>query len=167
MKFEDALDRVLKHEGGYVNDPRDRGGMTNLGVTRRAYEAYLGRTVSEQEMRALTPATVEPFYRDMYWTVAHCDELPSGADYELFDMAVNHGPARAIKLLQRSLDVTSDGVFGSQTRAAVKMHAKTDIINELALQRALFCLKITGDDPFDDGWAARIESVRDAALKNF
>ena len=54
-RFEECLARVLKHEGGFVNDPVDRGGMTNLGVTKRVWEEFVGHPVSEADMRALTP----------------------------------------------------------------------------------------------------------------
>ena len=65
--FDSSFDRVLKHEGGFVNHPKDPGGMTNLGVTKASWEAFLNRDVTEAEMRALTPASVKPFYKAMYW----------------------------------------------------------------------------------------------------
>ena len=64
--FEIALQALLKHEGGFVNDPRDPGGMTNLGVTKKVWEAFVGREVTEDEMRKLTPETVAPLYKQRY-----------------------------------------------------------------------------------------------------
>ena len=61
--FETALKALLKHEGGYVNHPVDPGGMTNLGVTRRVWEEYVGHAVDEQTMRGLTPEAVAPLDR--------------------------------------------------------------------------------------------------------
>lgn len=60
--FDKCLEMLLEHEGGYVNDPMDNGGMTNLGVTRRVYEDWMDRPVTEQEMRDLTPDDVAPIY---------------------------------------------------------------------------------------------------------
>ena len=83
--WENAFLAVLKHEGGYVNHPRDPGGMTNLGVTKRAWEAYVGHEVDEAAMRALTPDVVKPFYKKMYWDKIKGDDLPPGVDYAAYD----------------------------------------------------------------------------------
>jgi len=64
--WENAFLAVLKHEGGYVNHPKDPGGMTNLGVTKRAWEEYVGHEVDEATMRGLTPEVVKPFYKSRY-----------------------------------------------------------------------------------------------------
>ena len=61
--WEKCFQMVLKHEGGFVNHPKDPGGMTNLGVTKRAWEQYVGQNVDEAEMRGLTPEKVKPFYK--------------------------------------------------------------------------------------------------------
>ena len=65
--FEVAIKEVLKHEGGFVNHPSDPGGMTNLGVTKRVYEKWMGREVSEQEMRDLSEDTAVKIYKKNYW----------------------------------------------------------------------------------------------------
>ena len=67
MKFEDCLRLVLKHEGGFSNHRLDPGGATNRGVTKRAWEAYVQRKVSVDDIRRLTVEDVTPFYRDRYW----------------------------------------------------------------------------------------------------
>jgi lysozyme family protein len=72
--FDHCLDMLLEHEGGFVNHPKDPGGMTNLGVTRATYEQYMGRGVTEAEMRALTVADVAPIYKAEYWDKARCDD---------------------------------------------------------------------------------------------
>ena len=95
--WETAFEKVLAHEGGYVNDPRDPGGRTNLGVTQRAWEAYVDDCVSEDFMRKLTPNIVKPFYKAMYWDKIKGDQLPSGVDYAAYDLAVNSGVGSAAK----------------------------------------------------------------------
>ena len=89
--FDKCLEMLLHHEGGFVNHPRDPGGITNLGVTKRVYEKWVGRIVSEQEMRDLTVEQVGPIYRNDYWNKCKCDDLPSGLDWSVFDWAVNSG----------------------------------------------------------------------------
>ena len=76
--FDKCLKMLLHHEGGFVNHPRDPGGMTNHGVTRLVYERWVGRKMSEQDMRDLTPADVAPIYQNEYWKRCKCDDLPSG-----------------------------------------------------------------------------------------
>ena len=64
--FDKCFDMLLKHEGGFVNHPEDPGGATNLGVTKRVMQEFLGRAVSMGEMKALTPEDVKPVYKKLY-----------------------------------------------------------------------------------------------------
>ena len=64
--FDKCLDKVLEHEGGYVNHPDDPGGRTNMGITQDTYESYLGRDVSEQEMKDMPKLDVAAIYKKMY-----------------------------------------------------------------------------------------------------
>ena len=78
--FEKCLEMVLHHEGGYVNHPKDPGGMTNLGVTKRVWDDWTGGDADEDEMRGLTPEDVGPLYKKNYWDRVKGDDLPSGLD---------------------------------------------------------------------------------------
>ena len=106
--FDEALKAILHHEGGFVNHPKDPGGMTNLGVTKRVWEEYVGHEVDEKAMRALTPADVDTLYRRKYWDKVRGDELPAGVDYAVFDAAINSGPGRASKWLQTAVGAVPD-----------------------------------------------------------
>ena len=110
QNFDAALAAVLHHEGGFVNHPKDPGGMTNLGCTKKVWEEHCGHEVDEKAMRALTPADVAPLYKAKYWDKVRGDELPSGVDYAVFDAAINSGPGRAAKWLQACVGVEQDGV---------------------------------------------------------
>ena len=79
-RFNVCLQRVLKHEGGISNDPLDRGGFTNLGVTQRVWEEFVGHPVSEADMKSLTPEKVGKLYKQRYWNAAYCEVLPKGLD---------------------------------------------------------------------------------------
>ena len=109
--YDKCFELLLHYEGGFVNNPHDPGGMTNLGVTKKAWEAFIGREVDEEEMRALTPEVVGPFYKSHYWDKCHCDDLPAGVDAVVFDAAVNSGPGNAAKWLQHSVGVNADGAI--------------------------------------------------------
>ena len=162
--FDQSLKMLLKHEGGYVNHPRDPGGMTNLGVTKRVYEAWIGREVDEAAMRALTPDDVAPIYRANYWDEVWGDHLPSGVDFSVFDWAVNSGPRRAIKALQRIVGSVSDGVMGPRTMQAVMDMDAEKIIDMMHGERQRFYERLDTFDTFGRGWTRRNNETRQAAL---
>lgn len=156
--FTLSLSHVLRHEGGYVDHPDDPGGITNLGVTKAAWEAYTGKPVTAADMHQLTPAKVEPFYRRLYWDRMRCDDLPAGLDYAAFDFAVNSGVKRAARALQRVAGVTMDGTVGPSTLAAVNRHRS--LIDPLCDVRFLFLRGLPTFKVFGRGWTVRVADVR-------
>jgi lysozyme family protein len=163
--FDKALQAVLHHEGGFVNDPRDPGGMTNLGCTKAVWEEHCGHPVTEKAMRALTPADVAPLYKSKYWDKIKGNELPSGVDYVVFDCAINSGPGRAIKLLQACVGVEQDGGIGPKTLAAVNAIVPADLIADYSKRRLAFLITLPGWDPYGKGWGRRVSEVEKSALK--
>jgi lysozyme family protein len=157
--FDTALVALLKHEGGYVNHPSDPGGRTNLGVTQRVWEEWIGREATEKEMRALTPAQVGPLYRKKYWDAIKGDDLPSGVDLAVFDFAVNSGPGRAAKLLQKVLGVTQDGAIGPMTLAAAVNTDSSQLVTDYNAQRLAFLQALSHWDTFGRGWGRRVAEV--------
>src|SRR5258708_3397611 len=87
--FTSALRLTLTHEGGFVNNPRDPGGATNLGVTKRIWERYVNKEVDVEDIKNLTYEDVEPLYSKFFWKSIHGDELPIGVSFCVFDMSVN------------------------------------------------------------------------------
>jgi len=154
-----AMIALMKHEGGFVNHPRDPGGMTNLGVTQRVWEEWVGHPVSEKEMRALTPAIVAPMYKKKYWDKVHGDNLPSGVDLAVFDFAVNSGPGRAAKMLQRVLGVTEDGAIGPQTLAKAVSIDSSKLIADYNAARLAFLQALPTWATFGNGWGRRVAEV--------
>ena len=158
--WDDSFAAVLKHEGGYVNNPRDPGGRTNLGVTQRAWEAYLNRDVTETEMRALTPDIVKPFYKAMYWDKIKGDQLPAGVDYATYDLAVNSGARRAAKYLQEIAGVFADGIIGPKSIDAIEALDPEQTVEVLCDMRLNFLKRLTTFDTFGKGWSARVAEVK-------
>ena len=156
---------VLKHEGGFVNHPKDPGGMTNLGVTRTNWELYLDRDVTEADMRALTPEMVKPFYKKNYWDRIRGDELPSGVDYAAYDLAVNSGTGRAAKYLQRIAGVTEDGVIGPQSLKAIQKCDAEDVVDEICNMRMTFLKNLGTFETFGKGWTVRVNDVKAKATE--
>ena len=164
--FDKCLKMLLVHEGGYVNNPADPGGETNLGVTKRVWQEWVGHDVSEKEMRNLTPLMVSPLYKRKYWDACHADELISGLDYCVFDVAVNSGVGRAIKLLQSSVGATPDGGYGSITAALVKKAEEnpTRLIELFSAKRLEFMQSLKAFPTFGKGWSRRVAEVKADAL---
>lgn len=165
--FDKCLAEVLKREGGFVNDPRDAGGMTNLGVTKAVYEAWVGYKVSEKIMRSLTPSHVKALYKQRYWDAAKCDLIPSGLDMCIFDFAVNAGVSRAIKTLQGVLGIMQDGIIGPNTIAVMdrftKAHSASELVDIYQNDRISFYKGLDKFNVFGKGWINRVEAVRLAA----
>lgn len=163
--FERALSAVLKHEGGYVDHPKDPGGATNLGVTIGTLSGWLGRKATKAEVKALTVKDVGPLYRSNYWDKVRGDDLPAGLDYAVFDFAVNSGPFKAASSLQTILGVASDGEIGPVTLAAVAEHSPAELINELCAHRLAFLERLSTWPTFGKGWVARVTGTRKLALE--
>lgn len=157
--FDNALRKVLAHEGGYVNHPSDPGGMTNLGVTKRTWEQWTSKPATEADMRALTPAIVAPLYKDRFWDAVKGDDLPAGVDYAVFDAAVNSGPSQAAKWLQRAVGVVDDGKIGPATLAAVRAHAAATVVAKFSAQRMVFLQGLKTFPVFGKGWSRRVSDV--------
>lgn len=109
MTFDDAFERTLGHEGGYVNNVEDPGGETQWGISKRSYP--------DLDIKTLTVAQAKAIYQRDYWTPAGCEHVPEAIRADLFDMAVNAGVRPAIKALQRAVGADPDGVIGPQTIA--------------------------------------------------
>ena len=162
--FEQCLALVLKHEGGFVNHPKDPGGMTNLGVTKKVWEEYVGHSVDEATMRGLGPADVAPLYKKNYWDKIHGDQLPSGVDYACFDLAVNSGVSRAAKLLQQAVGVSADGAIGPATLDAVASQNPRDMATEVCDLRLKFLQSLPIFATFGKGWTRRVSEVEATAF---
>jgi lysozyme family protein len=162
--FEKALAAVLVHEGGFVNNPKDPGGMTNLGCTKATWEEHCGHLVDEKAMRALTPNDVGPLYRQKYWNKICGDDLPAGVDYLVFDAAINSGPGRAAKWLQACVGVEPDGGIGPKTLAAVRACNPKKLVEDYTKRRLSFLMDLPTWDTFGRGWTRRVNEVNATAL---
>jgi lysozyme family protein len=159
--WQKSFELMLKSEGGYVNNPADPGGMTNLGVTKATWENWVGRESDEAEMRGLTPEKVEPLYKKKYWDAVRGDEIENGGvAYLLFDFAVNAGVGRSIKTLQTAVGVTPDGGFGPMTMAAVQATDPVDLIERFSQAKEDFYRSLTTFTTFGKGWLNRVADVK-------
>lgn len=152
LTFNQIFDRVIGHEGGYVNDPRDPGGETNWGVTKRTAveNGYTG------EMRAMTRDAAFNIYYKAFWKRYQCDKLPSAVAYQFFDACVNHGFGNAARMLQRAVGVLDDGVIGEITLGAVNTQDIDDTLLRFVSERLRFYTRLSGFAHYGKGWVNRM-----------
>ena len=176
--FDLALDFVLKWEGGYVNNPADKGGETNLGVTANALRVAQDKGIVDKSLtvRDLTRATVAPIYLDLYWTPSHCPMMSYDLAVTVFDSAVNHGVKSAIRLMQRGLNalgshLSEDGIWGRNTEAELTLAlAYYPVGAALATikKRDEYYDSIVRSNPsqkvFLQGWRNRINALRNEVI---
>jgi len=116
-KFDEIIEVVLEHEGGYVNDPKDPGGETNFGIAKRSNP--------DVDIKNLTKAEASLIYKTKYWDKNKVESLPEELWHIYFDMCVNMGRSRAVKILQQSAvnrgrNIKVDGGLGPNTIKALK-----------------------------------------------
>jgi|TARA_R110002153_G_scaffold107265_1_gene247263 lysozyme family protein len=163
--YEKCLEMILHHEGGYVNHPKDPGGETNLGVTKRVYEDWGG----EKDMKDLTVEDVAPIYEKNYWGRTKCDQIPSGLDLCVFDFAVNAGTGRSAKYLQTLIGTVADGGIGPNTLAKlndyVEENGLEDTIKNFQGARQEYYESLSTFETFGRGWTRRVEETTESALE--
>ena len=149
MNFDTAFERVIGHEGGYVNDPRDAGGETKYGISKKAYPSV--------DIKNLTLEQAKAIYLRDYWNKCHIDQLPSQVRYEMFDTAVNMGIGAAIRIAQRALKVVSDGIWGRNTTAAAAAIHNGDVFHKrFCGHRLKFYTSLKDFQHFGKGWVNRV-----------
>ena len=162
--FSQCFALVLKNEGGYVDNPADPGGATNLGCTKAVWEQYIGRSVTKDDIKALTPNDVMPLYKAKYWDTIKGDDLPEGVDYAVFDYAINSGPSRAAKALQSVLSITVDGQIGPATLRALETANPREVATAVCEARLAFLQSLPTYATFGRGWSSRVSEVERVAF---
>ena len=150
MTFDEAFEALIGHEGGYVNDPRDPGGETKYGISKRAYPGT--------DIKNLTLDAAKAIYRRDYWAPAGCDSLPAAVRFDVFDAAVNSGLGQAIRFLQTALGTKADGQFGPASQAALRAANPVTLQARYSAARLQFMTGLPGWQTYGKGWARRIAS---------
>ena len=160
--FKECLDLVLKSEGGWVNNPNDPGGETNLGVTKRVWEEWVGHPV--ESLKKLSKDDVAPLYEQKYWRPCYGEVLPRGLDLVVFSMAVNAGPGRSVKLLQSSIGCVPDGIIGPRTRELICSSNIANLISKFSESRREYYRSLKTFPIFGKGWLARVDKEESEGL---
>ncbi len=171
-RFQQCLRHVLRHEGGYVDHPKDPGGATNFGITRKTLARWRKISpwwkLSKSEVRHLKTSEVAAIYQSHYWRRCGAHLMPYGLDHAVFDYAVNSGPSRAVKQLQAIVGVKSDGINGPKTRANIRRKIEQKGVRWLIVQvcqsRLRFLHRLSSFKTFGKGWTRRVQSVQRVSL---
>jgi lysozyme family protein len=147
-QFAKVIDRVLAHEGGYINHSSDPGGETNWGISKLAYPKL--------DIKNLTRVQAIAIYRRDYWDRVYGDNLPAAAGFQVFDAAVNHGVGRAIQWLQEAVGAAPDGVIGPATLGAINRTSAADMVLRFNALRLEFYANLNTFKDFGKGWTRRV-----------
>ena len=160
--FKECLNLVLKSEGGWVHHESDPGGETNLGVTKRVWEEYVGHPV--ESLKKLTKEDVAPLYEQKYWRPCYGEVLPRGLDLLSFSMGVNAGPGRSVKLLQSAIGCVPDGIIGPKTRELILASNSATLIAQFSEARRDYYRSLKTFPIFGKGWLSRVATEETEAL---
>lgn len=147
LDFDTAFERLLGSEGGYVDDPKDPGGETKWGISKRSYPAL--------DIKNLTQAQAKEIYLRDFW-------LPLGAaahpavKFQVFDFAVNSGISTALRKLQLAVGVADDGHWGAVSAAALAKQELNDTLMRFAAHRLKFMNRLSNWDHNSRGWSERV-----------
>jgi lysozyme family protein len=166
--FDTCLTFTLAQEGGYVDDPADPGGATNMGITLATLRHWdHDPMLSPADVRGMTRQIAAAIYRALYWNAVQGDSLPVGIDLSTFDFGVNAGTRRTAELLQQVLGFPSDQVDGSvgpETLQAVLKADLAGVIGGLAEHQAAYYRRLPEFARYGRGWLDRTERRRQAAM---
>lgn len=159
LTFDQAFDRLIGHEGGYVNNPNDPGGETKWGVSKRSYPNL--------NIKDLTRDDAKKIYKNDFWDRLIADRLPSSVVFQLFDFAINSGIDTAVRYLQRTVGVADDGHWGPMSQGAAETMNENDMLMVLNAERLEFMTKLKNWPDASRGWSRRIaQNLRYAAIDN-
>ena len=168
--YKKCLELILHHEGGYVNHPKDPGGETNMGVTKKVYEAWvMEEDLLPKEMKDLQFEDVAPIYKKNYWDRVKGDNLPSGLDLCIFDFGVNAGTGRAAIFIQSIIGTTVDGGIGPNTLKTLEAYISVEgleaTIDAYQAKRQEYYESLSTFETFGKGWTRRVTETTDEAHK--
>lgn len=155
MSFESAVAHVLREEGGYVDDPRDPGGETNYGISKRQYP--------DVDIKALTIDGAKAIYRRDYWSRLP-KQLPEPVDELVFNCGVNCGVSTAIRILQRAVNTVDDGKWGPNSQAALDAKPRNLLVSYFCAEWAIYYSECRNYRVYKRGWMRRVMNALKRAV---
>lgn len=153
------IDRVLIHEGGYSNDPADRGSETNFGISKASYP--------DLDIKALTKEGAIQIYRRDFWDSPGLSRLPSALGFQVLDASINQGLSRSIQWLQFVVGAKIDGVLGNETLAKLSGMPLESAVMAFIARRGQDYLENRQFSSFGHGWLTRLNENIQYAAQDF
>jgi lysozyme family protein len=150
VNFDTAFERLIGHEGGYVDHPKDPGGETKFGISKRSYP--------QEDIKNLTLERAKAIYKRDYWDKVRGDDLPYPIAFEMFDAGVNHGVSRAIEFAQQAVGMSADGDLNDVTFATLLMTDADRFVRRFNGVRLKFFTDLRTWPAFGKGWERRVAS---------
>lgn len=170
-RFPDFIERVLGHEGRFTANPKDpgnwTGGRVGVGTLKGTNWGIAANSYPNIDIAHLTRAEAIAIYERDFWDAVRGDDLPPMLAFQALDVAVNHGPSRARRMLQLAAGVLDDGIIGPITLAALRAADRNDLTFRFLAERLDFYTSLPTWGAFGKGWTRRVAgNLRFAALDN-
>lgn len=160
MTFDIVFERVIGHEAGYTDNPKDAGnwtgGKVGIGVLKGTKYGIAANTYPDLDIKNLTLEQAKEIYYNDWWIACGIDRFSSAMQFQMFDAAFNHGLRNASKILQRAVGVNDDGIIGGITLSAVNAMSENDLLLKFLSYRLRFFASLKSFDSFGRGWSNRI-----------
>ena len=157
ITFDEAFDRLISHEGGYSDDPRDSGNWTGgaqgVGQLKGTKFGIAACSYGYLDIKNLSLEDAKSIYRRDFWDV--CGAAHPAVKFQLFDASVNHGRGNAIRFLQRAVKVAADGDWGVKSQAALESMEANDVLLRFLAYRLKFWASLQKFDIYGRGWTNR------------
>lgn len=168
--FNEILDRILKHEGGYSTTPTDPGNWTTgkigHGELKGTKKGIAASSYPHLDIANLTLDEIKEIYYTDFWIPMNIDQFCDAMKHQMFDTAVNHGMGNAIKIMQRAVATTADGIIGPNTRAAINAVSEPDRVLLFNAERIKFYCNLDTFGTFGRGWMRRVAHNLEYAAKD-
>jgi lysozyme family protein len=148
MTFDIAFERLMGHEGGYVNDPQDPGGETKWGISKRSYPHVDIKNLTRDDAKGI-------YYRD-FWAPIKADQLLDGVAFQLLDFAINSGIGTAVRHLQQAVGAADDGHWGPESQKRLDAMTESDVIMLVIAERLEFMTYLKNWTAHGKGWVRRM-----------
>jgi lysozyme family protein len=145
--FQRAFTALILDEGPETNDPKDPGGRTKFGISARLWPNI--------DLDTLTIDDAREFYYTNYWNAVHGDSFKEGIGELMFDCAVNQGISACVRIAQRAMHITDDGIIGLGTRTALEQYSRTTFIERFTAMRIFYYKGTKNFDYYGLGWISR------------
>lgn len=160
MNFDTVFERVIGHEAGYTDNPKDpgnwTGGKVNSGELKGTKYGIAANTYPDLDIKNLTEDQAKAIYYEDWWLALGMDRFSSAMQFQMFDAAFNHGMRNATKIFQRAVGVVDDGIIGSKTMAAASDMDVNDKLMRFLAYRIRFYTSLSTFDTFGRGWSNRV-----------